>query len=301
MNAIVVYNEKAGSTGKNPDAPSPESLRAVFVAAGIDAEIRSASGNGLNAALRDAVAQRPSALFVGGGDGTISAAAGVLVDTGITLGIIPLGTLNHFARDIGVPPAWRDAVKALSLAPIRAVDVAEVNGRIFINNCSLGSYAEAVRRRDLLRREKGQGKWRAMMLASWTVFRELRRLRLHIATPDTSFSLRTPFVLVANNRYTGRVLAASLRPRLDEGRLWLYTTRARRHAAMVRLVWQSITRRVDAADALEFHSLTEATITITRTMVPIAADGEVLNLKPPFHFKIRPAALRVLAPVSVNP
>jgi diacylglycerol kinase family enzyme len=172
-----------------------------------------------------------------------------------------------------------------------------VNGRIFINNCSLGSYADAVRRRDALQLEKGHGKWRAMVLASWTVFRKLRRLRLQITTPDRTLALRTPFVLVSNNRYTGHVLASSLRPRLDEGRLWLYTTRAHRHAALVRLMWQSLIRRIDQADELEVHSLVEATIIHDRGALPVAADGEVIEVKPPLHFKIRPASLLVLAPL----
>ena len=296
MNAIVVYNDKAGVGENGSDSPTPETLREAFAAAGVLAEIHAAHGNDLVAALRQAVEQRPDAVYAGGGDGTIATAATYLVDTGIPLGVIPLGTLNHFARDIGVPIPWREAVPALAAAPIRAVDVAEVNGRIFINNCSLGSYAEAVRRRDGLRRARGLGKWRAMILASWSVFRELRRLRLQIETPDRTVSLRTPFVLVANNRYTGHVLSSSLRPHLNEGRLWLYTTRAHRHLALVRLMWQSLTRRIDAADELEVHSLTEASISISRGSLPVAADGEIIDVQPPLSFRIRPAALLVLAP-----
>jgi diacylglycerol kinase family enzyme len=177
-----------------------------------------------------------------------------------------------------------------------------VNGQIFINNCSIGSYAEAVRRRDALRAERGHGKWRAMVLASWSVFRELRRLRLQIETPDRALTLRTPFVLVANNRYTGHVLATSLRPRLDEGRLWIYTTRAHRHAALIRLMWQTLTRRVDEADELEVHSLGEVTINSLRASIPVAADGEVIDVSLPLRFRIRPGALRVLAPApTVTP
>jgi diacylglycerol kinase family enzyme len=129
----------------------------------------------------------------------------------------------------------------------------------------------------------------------------LRRHRLQIQTPDRLLALRTPFVLVANNRYTGSVLASSLRPKLDEGRLWLYTTRAHRHGALIRLMWQSLTRRIDEADELEVHSITDALITLSRGPLPVAADGEVINVKPPLKFKIRPAALRVLAPLPPTP
>jgi diacylglycerol kinase family enzyme len=300
MNAIVVYNDNAGIATNGSDDPTPESLREAFVAAGFNADIRAAHGPDIAAALRSAIAEKPDVLFAGGGDGTISTAAGFLVDTHIPLGVLALGTLNHFARDIGVPIPWREAIASFSSAPVRSVDVAEVNGRVFINNCSIGSYAEAVRRRDQLRSEKGHGKWRAMVLASWTVFRELRRLRLQIETPDRALTLRTPFVLVANNRYTGHVLASSLRPRLDEGRIWIYTTRAHRHGALIRLMWQTLTRRVDEADALEVHTVTEAIISSTKVSIPVAADGELIDVQLPLRFKIRPRALRVLAPATTT-
>ena len=299
MNVIVVYNEKAG-TAVSADGPSREALQEAFAAAGIQADVRNVPGDQVEVALRAAVREKPTVLYAGGGDGTISTAAGLVAGTDIVLGVLPLGTLNHFARDLGIPAHWREAVPALVAAPIRAVDVAEVNGRVFINNCSLGSYADAVRRRDALRREKGHGKWRAMILASWAVFRELRRMRLQIITPETTLTLRTPFVLIANNQYTGSVLATSLRPKLDEGRIWLYTTRARRHGALIRLAWQSLVRRIDAADDLEVHSFTSATITILRGRIPVAADGEIVNVAPPLHLKIRPGALRVLAPPPVT-
>ena len=301
MKPIVVYNDHAGIAGADADPLTPEAIHAAFAESGVDVEVLCVEGAGISAALKHAVARRPEALYAGGGDGTISCAAGLLAGTDIPLGVLPFGTLNHFAKDLGVPTKWREAIAALAKSPIRSVDVAEVNGHVFINNCSLGSYAEAVHRRDALRREKGHGKWWAMILASWSVFRELRRLRLRIETPDRSLTLRAPFVLVSNNRYTGSVLDSSLRPQLDEGRLWLYTTRARRHGALIRLVWQTLIRRIDAADELEVHALTEATITPLRGSLPLAADGEILHVTPPLRFKIRPAALRVLIPTPAAP
>jgi len=295
MNVIVVYNQKAGAADSS-DAPSKDALRAAFSKAGVAADIRPVKSEGVATALRQAIKERPDVLYAAGGDGTISTAAGLVADTPLTLGVLPLGTLNHFARDLGIPANWQEAVEALARGRTECVDIAEVNGHVFINNCSLGSYAEAVRRRDSLRQEKGHGKWPAMFMASWTVFRELRRARLQITTPETTLTLRTPFVLVANNRYTGSVLAYSLRPKLNEGRLWLYTTRAHRHDALIRLAWQSLTRRIDAADELEVHATTSATIAVRKGSVPVAADGEIINVNAPLRFRIRPGALRVLVP-----
>lgn len=274
-------------------------MLAALASAGVTATARPAPPKQLCATLRAAAATRPDAIFVAGGDGSMSAAAGCLVDTGIALGVVPLGTLNHFARDLGLPLDWREAVTALGRGERRAVDVGEVNGHVFINNCSIGSYPEAVRKRDALRRKHGSGKWLAMFFATVAVFRRLRRLRLQIETPERTLSLRTPFVFIGNNAYTGHVLDHSLRPQLDGGRLAIYTTRAHRRLTLLRLAWQSLVRSIDAADALETLSVAEATISNSSAgPLPIAADGELLDLQAPLRFRSRPRALQVIAPVK---
>jgi diacylglycerol kinase family enzyme len=185
---------------------------------------------------------------------------------------------------------------------MRAIDVGEVNGRVFINNCSLGSYADAVRKREALRRSQQAGKWWAMLRATLTVFRRLRRIRVRITAGGATVPLRSPFVVVANNRYSGRVLDHSMRPRLDEGRLWVYTTRARRHAAILRFLWQSLLRELDAVEGLEKFDVTDVVIEHNYTGLPVAVDGELVALRPPLHFHIRPGALRVIMPKrSVDP
>lgn len=300
MNAILILNDQAGSIAHgNQDSFSPENITAVFNAAGINVVIHRAAGPALTAALRTALQQQPEAIFVGGGDGTISAAAGLLADTGIPLGLLPVGTLNHFCHDLGLPSDWQEAIRAQAAGNSRPVDLGEVNGHVFINNCSLGSYAQAVRHRDALRRERGHGKGWAMVIASLAVFRSLRRMRLQIELPAVSLALRTPFLLVSNNHYSGRIFESALRPRLDEGLLWLYTTRAKKRATLLRLLVQTLLRKIDEADALETHSATEAVIRIERGPLPVAADGEVLDLQPPLRFRLRKAALLVLAPLPV--
>ncbi|HYP16373.1 MAG TPA: hypothetical protein VEQ65_04105, partial [Opitutus sp.] len=162
-------------------------------------------------------------------------------------------------------------------------------------------YGEAVRRRDALRRERGHGKWRAMLLASWTVFRNLRRHRFRLETPDGTAELRSPFLVVGNNRYSGHVLDACLRPRLDEGRLWIYSTPARGHWSLLRLVFQALLRRLDDASALDIRAATEASVSVRRGPLHVACDGEAVDLVQPLRFRIRPGALHVLAPLATAP
>lgn len=296
MKSFLVINEAAGSLSGDQDGVTATAILDAFHQAGLAVQLWIAPRQELDRTLQAAVREHPDTIFVGGGDGTVSAAAALLADTNIALGVVPLGTLNHFAKDLGLPPDWREAISRLAHGSLRDVDVGEVNGRVFINNCSLGSYAEAVRKRDALRRRHGHGKGRAMVVASLAVFRQLRRMRLSLEVEGRVRRLRTPFLVVANNRYAGRVLDGNLRPRLDEGRLWIYSTHAFRRFAIVRLIWQSLRREIDSADALERTETTAATVTDIRTGVPTALDGELVDLNPPFRFRIRPAALRVLVP-----
>lgn len=318
MRYLVILNEEAGQAGKAPAGTAPEELRAAFAGAGIEAEVRLAAPGRIEDTLHAAVAERPDAVIVGGGDGTVRGAAAVLAGTGIPLGVLPLGTFNHFARDLKMPVDPKEAVAALVNGVPREVDLGEVNGQVFINNCSIGAYAEAVRRRDALRERRGLRKWWAMWRASFEEFRRLRRLRLRISTrcrvgdcadldargrrerrPDkepVSRPVRTPVVVVGNNRYSGHLLSQHLRPRLDEGRLWLYTVQARRHLAVLRMLFQSLVGKLDEAAALAAEPATTIVIASECGPVPVAADGEMLPVSPPLHFRIRPRALRVLVP-----
>jgi diacylglycerol kinase family enzyme len=295
MNVIAILNEQAGTAARD-DAVAEDSLREAFAAAGFQAKIELLSPDKIEAALKDAVAKHPDAIFVGGGDGTVSATAALLIDTSIPLGVLPLGTLNHFAKDVGLPPEWRTAIATLSNYVVRSVDVAEVNGHVFINNCSVGAYADAVRHRDSLRDKRNHGKWLAMMLASFRVFRRLKRIRFRVQYDGQEIALRSPFLVVANNGYQGNILSQNLRDRLDEGRLWIYTTRARHHFAVLRMAWQALRRDLASADALDRRSTTEAVVYLPGERVSVAADGEILELKALLHFRIHPGALKVLAP-----
>ncbi len=297
MNVLLILNQSAGSLNGDRDAVSPDALLAALEAAGLRAQLRLSPPLQLCETLAAARGEQPDALVVGGGDGTISAAAACLAGSPVALGVLPLGTLNHFAHDLGLPPDWREAITALASGITQAVDVGEVNGRVFINNCSIGSYAEAVRKRDALRRLRGGGKWWAMLRATLRVFRHLRRLRLRVDANGKTSRLRAPFVVVSNNRYRGHVLGYSLRPRLDEGRLCLYTTREHRRLGLLRLTWQSLVRKIDDVDGLETLELTEATLAREGDQrLAVALDGELVDLKGPLHFRTRPGALRVLAP-----
>lgn len=300
--AALILNRGAGSRGADA-AEIERTVRGALENSGIALIRRTVDAAAIGAACAEVTGLKPDLVIAGGGDGTVSTVAAHLAGTEMVLGVLPLGTLNHFSRDVGVPPEWRDAIPTLVTGRTVSVDVGEVNGGVFINNCSLGAYPEAVRRRDVLRRQRGWGKWPAMTLAALAVFWRLRRLRLRgvvPAHPDRLF--RTPFVVISNNRYGGHVFRPSMRERLDGGELWVYTTRVLGRLGVLRLAWQTVVRRIDLTETLENWPATAVTIRSDRSArIPLAVDGEVRAPVPEVVLRIRPRALRVLVHDAPSP
>ncbi len=119
---------------------------------------------------KKAIAGEAEIIVAGGGDGTVSAVASVVCKTDKTLGVLPLGTLNNFSKDLGIPQNIEDAVKIIAGNKVKTIDVGEVNGRIFINNSSIGLYPHIVKRREAQQR-LGYGKWRS---AFWAALKILK-------------------------------------------------------------------------------------------------------------------------------
>lgn len=295
MTWIVLLNRRSGTNARVP-TDWGEDVGRRFRECGVEAAVEVCEPAQLRERVEAARARRPDAVVIGGGDGSVSAAAAVLVDGDVPLGVLPLGTLNHFAKDLGLPSDWSEAVPVLAARHVRRLDVAEVNGRVFINNCSIGAYPAAVRRREMLRQLHGHSKSRAMTAAVLEIFRRQHRLQVRIEVAERVFHRRTPLALVANNRYRAAVLSPSLRERLDGGSLWVYTTREHRLLPLIRLAYQSVRHGFEEADALDCWSAPRLTLTLPRRLVEVALDGEVVALQSPLRFRSRPRSLPVLGP-----
>lgn len=294
---VVVLNASAGSAASD----ARHRVRAALANAGVDATVCMSNGGDAVAIARRAAAD-PSfdVVVAAGGDGTVSAVAGVLAGTDKALAILPLGTLNHFAKDLGIPTDLDEAARALAAAAPRAVDVGEVNGRVFVNNSSVGVYPRVVRKREQLRSLLGAwiGKWAAMALATVDVLLRLTPLSIRIQWDGGDVLRRTTFVFVGNNRYDTAVLTTQRRAFLDRGILGVYVGNERTRLALLRLGVRGLLGHIDSSDveALEVRSLTLTSR--RRRVAPVALDGEVVRLATPIRYRIRAGALRVLAPAA---
>jgi diacylglycerol kinase family enzyme len=243
---------------------------------------------------RACVGRAPSA---GGGDGTVNAVAGKLAGTDTALGVLPMGTLNHFAKDVDIPLNLEAAVYNLFTGQIRKVDVGEVNGRVFVNNSGIGFYPHFVRQREEQER-RGYVKRVAALLAVRALVRRYFRLRikLHLDQAEALERL-TPFLFVGNNRYETSGLDIGRRLKLDSGRLWVCTApkTGRKNiwrAALCTLVGHPTDQDLNAFEVEEIW------VDPGTARVNVSTDGEIRVMEAPLHYKIRPRALSVLVPNS---
>jgi diacylglycerol kinase family enzyme len=235
------------------------------------------------------------ALVAGGGDGTVGTVAAVARAHGLPLGVLPLGTLNHFAKDLGMPPALDDAAAVIAETAPRAVDAAEANGELFLNNASLGVYPRLVRLRER-HRARGTGKWLAALWATLAVLRRHPFFDVALRTAEQATRRRTPFVMIANNAYRMAGLQPQTRERLDAGELAVYTYQATQRSSLLALGLRVVLFGVDRVRELEVQTTPEVTVATPRQAPRLALDGELTDLRPPLVARILPRALLVLAP-----
>lgn len=288
---VVILN---ASSGLDPRAPAD--IGALFLAAGCHAEIVTlASGqNPLDAARR--ASARASIVVAAGGDGTVSGVAAGVFGTPAILGVLPLGTLNHFAKDLGLPLDPEKAVAAIVAGRVGRIDVGQVNDRLFVNNSSIGLYPNIIDARDALRRE-GHSKWPAMARATVRVLRHYRGVLVKIEWDGRTQVWRTPFVFVGNNEYTLEGRHPGVRTRLDGGRLFAYVTPRVHTRELPMLVAKALLGRARQSGAFEIVPATELVIATPKARyVRIACDGEPTTMKTPLRYRVHPGGLKVILP-----
>ena len=291
---VVIVN--AGSGGGN-DQALVDRLAGHFQAAGMHAEIELArGGDEIAAAVGNAIARRAPLIVAGGGDGTVSTVAAALVDTGIVFGVLPLGTLNHFARDLGIPIDLADAVAVLARGEAVPVDVGEVNGRIFVNNSGLGLYPDIVRDRERQQKRLRRGKWPAFVWATLSALRRYPFLVVALVVDGKEVLRKTPFVFIGNNEYRMEGFAIGERSGMEGGLLSLYVAQRPGRWRLLQLALRALTGRLRQARDFDATLAADIVVQSKRKRLRVATDGEVTAMTPPLHYRIRPASLIVMRP-----
>lgn len=259
-------------------------------------------GRDLIAAARRSLADGCTVLVAAGGDGTLNAVASTLIgNPSASLGVVPAGTLNHFARDLGMQLDPITAAHQLLAGHEISVDAGEVNGRIFLNNSVLGVYpVYRAARRAIESHGLGNtafGRFLAVVGGIARVFWRMPHLRLRFKADGKTIELESPFVLIANNEHeleSGRI---GKRISINEGRLWIYAMRRCSRWALLRYFVRYVVGRFSRHDAFEEFAAEAVTIERRRRKrIGVGVDGEIVYMRSPLEYRCLPGALRVIAP-----
>lgn len=283
----------------NPTAVGADELKAdiaaLFLAAGTEALIVDLKPGQDFAEVARAASAHTSIVVAAGGDGTVSRVAAGLVGTPAVLGVLPLGTLNHFAKDLRIPLDLEKAVATIAAPRVGSIDVGRVNDRVFLNNSSIGIYPSIIEAREDLRR-LGHRKWPAFALATFRVLRRYRGVFVRIEADGRQSVWRTPFVFVGNNEYELDGIRLGGRTRLDGGRLFTYLAPRVRTREVPMLLARALLG-VRQSGAFEIVSAPELWIDMPNARhVRVALDGEITTMTTPLHYRTWPGALKVLLP-----
>lgn len=300
MRATVIVNAASG-VREREIAEERGRIVAGLESLGVEATVLQVPGPRLTEAAGEAAAGGAEAVVMAGGDGTMSAGAAALAGGDCPMGILPMGTLNHFARDLGIPGDLEGALKVVGSRFVKRVDVGEANGRVFLNNASIGLYPHAVAAREKQQDEKGTGKWLAMCRAAIQTLRRFPVVRVTLRLPTGAARLTTPLVFIGNNKYEMSLLSLGKRDVLDGGDLWVYVASNRGRVGFVSLALRAVAGRLDQARDFLGTAVAEVTIEDRRRLIRVAFDGEVCQVDSPLRCRSRPGALPVILPAPEEP
>ncbi|MEP6732645.1 MAG: diacylglycerol kinase family protein [bacterium] len=250
----------------------------------------------LDHTLRDLVASGVPRFLVAGGDGTIATAASALLDTDIELAILPGGTLNHFATDLGIPS---DAAEALALAVAgtpRPADVGQVNEHVFLNTSSAGAYVHFVRVREYL--EPRFGYAIASAIAALRILFQLRMISVELEVDGQRRTYRTPIVFIGNGERELKLPLLGKRVPNGQRGLHVLIVRGRSRARLLAIALNAVARGVKTAartPELDSFIVDHCTITLRRPG-RIAVDGELVSVGTTLEYELKRDAIQVICP-----
>lgn len=272
-----------------------DALAALERSGGFD--VRPVAPDQLRAAVQDARATGATRILVAGGDGSIGTAASVLLGSETELAILPGGTLNHFARDLGIATDPDDALRIATRGTVRMVDVGMVNDALFLNTSSVGAYVRFVRFREYLE-GRHIGYRMASALAAFRILFQFRLVHVTISVEGQERVYRTPLVFIGAGERELKLPTLGNREPHGRSGLHVMVVRGRTRARALAIGLGAVARGVETmAKTPEFDSFLVDRCTISRRHGgPVAVDGELASLDATLQYELRRGALRVVCP-----
>jgi diacylglycerol kinase family enzyme len=292
--AVVILNSRSGNCSK---LDIPSQLKSMAAILGVSCDIVCAqTPSQVISAAQQAARSSVDLVIAAGGDGTINAVASELVGTGKRLGLLPLGTFNYFAREMGVPTDLELAFRTCFEGEARSVTVGEVNGQMFLNNASIGLYPVILAVREQTYRRWGRMRW----IAYWSVLTALFRLRLNMKLTLTANgerrTLYTPLLFVARNAIQlEEFRVPGVRCVIDDG-FSVYALRSISRLGLIRVAWHALAGKLEPQYDFDMVCTSSMRVESRRMFRTVAFDGERIKMLSPIEFLVRQNSLSVLVP-----
>lgn len=235
-------------------------------------------------------------VVVAGGDGTIRAAASILIGTNKALGIIPLGTFNRLARELHIPLNPHEAAKALVHGQVKKIDVAELNGDIFLCNSFIGLPPYFTEKRQNLRGQPFRERLKGYFRVAKTIFDNSQKFSLYINDGHEAKRLRVLSIAISNNPYTEEPSLTLERASFDSGQLGLYISK---HQSVQGIAWSILRASMGfwkGDPKIECRKVKSLEIRSPKRKIKLSNDGELEKIAPPLYYKILPRSLNVIVP-----
>ncbi|APH74037.1 diacylglycerol/lipid kinase family protein [Aquibium oceanicum] len=297
MHFLAILNREGGTLRTTDLDALSDYMRRILSDAGHSIEIEIVQGAEISDALEKAAARADvDVVMAGGGDGTISAAAATLMDTGKALAVLPAGTMNLFARGLRIPLTLEEAIDAYAHGEERAVDIATANGKPFVHQFSIGLHARMVQLRSRFEYGSRLGKIVASWRAAFTVMAHPPAIDISLDIGSTEIRTRTTGLGISNNVFGEGHLPYADKP--DAGVLGIYIASAANRLEILWFFLAMMIGRWKDLEKVEIHECETAVLTIRSRLRrhPCVIDGELRELEKKTVLEIRPKALRVLVP-----
>ncbi|WP_035609542.1 diacylglycerol kinase family protein [Haloferula sp. BvORR071] len=294
---ILLFNRGSGGNDRGLDAQEvARQVEEIFREAGHEVSSRFVEPRGIERALKQAIAEKPDAIVVAGGDGTVSAAARHLGGSSIALGILPMGTFNLAARDLGVPLEMEEAARFLASARPLPIDILDVSGQACLCTTILGFYPEFAKTFE--RRDHGGRWWKKtlkLVLGLPKYFARARPLQLSWRGDDGEGSAKTKFSAFVPGRYKAAAGIVPARTEFRSGELSAYIATQKDASAAVRGMLDYVFGRQEKnPELLHFKSSKLELRDGSRRDCMLMLDGEILRMGFPIELEIKPGHLFVL-------
>ncbi|TGS88392.1 diacylglycerol kinase family lipid kinase [Mesorhizobium sp. M3A.F.Ca.ET.174.01.1.1] len=299
MRFAAVLNQSGGTLRTTDLSALSDQLRQTLEAAGHSVQLDIVAGRDVAAALEKAIANPDiDVVLAGGGDGTISTAASLLMYKQKALAILPAGTMNLFARGLGVPQTLDAALKSFADGEVKAVDMATANGQPFVHQFSIGMHARMVQLREKMDFGSRLGKMQASVRAAWATIKNPPALKVTLIVGNAEIVTRTTGIGISNNLFGEGHLPYADNP--AGGVLGIYVSVARRRRDLAKLFLDMLRGRWRDSEHVEIHQADKAVLKIHSSTKKFRAvmDGELVKLERETVIEIHPGALNVLVPRS---